>query len=143
MASRSYKEARHAVAAGGGYKVGTVGLNLNGNVSSEPDYLSQTIGGATSTRARTTSSSRRASATISRAIASASATRRSVSSSATSRRTSSRRGITFVMSPTTLLVTGVTVQIERGEESKLYRYVPMFSPERSRAKVGPVSRSTT
>ncbi len=37
-------------------------------------------------------------------------------------------GITFVLSPTTLLVTGLSVQLERGEESKLYRYVPTFTP---------------
>ncbi len=38
-------------------------------------------------------------------------------------------GVTFVMSPTTLLVTGFTVQLERGEESKLYRFIPMFAPD--------------
>lgn len=37
-------------------------------------------------------------------------------------------GITFVMSPTAILVVGGTVSIERGDGSQPYRYVPMFDP---------------
>src|SRR5262249_26496173 len=47
-------------------------------------------------------------------------------------------GITFVMSPTTLLVTGISASFERGENSKLYRFVPMF-PEDIAAKIQPGS----
>lgn len=135
MASRSYKEARHAVAAGGGYKVGPVGLNLNGNVSSEPDYLSQTIGGATSLELDDKLITPRVGYNFSRDRIGI----RNTPFSQFERNLTTHQfegGITFVMSPTTLLVTGVTVQIERGEESKLYRYVPMFSPSDA-AKVSP------
>ncbi|HVH44739.1 MAG TPA: DUF3570 domain-containing protein [Labilithrix sp.] len=38
-------------------------------------------------------------------------------------------GITFVMSPTSILLVGGTVSIERGDGSQPYRYVPMFDRE--------------
>jgi hypothetical protein len=38
-------------------------------------------------------------------------------------------GSTFVLNPTTVLVVGGTAQLERGEQSKLYRFVPFFDPE--------------
>jgi hypothetical protein len=37
-------------------------------------------------------------------------------------------GVTFVLSPTMVLVTSATFTIERGDQSKPYRYVPMFDP---------------
>jgi hypothetical protein len=128
MASRSYKEARHAVAAGGGYKVGPVGLNLNGNVSSEPDYLSQTIGGSTSIELNDKLITPRIGYNFSKDRIGI----RNTPFSQFERNLTTHQmegGITFVMSPTTLLVTGMTVQLERGENSKLYRYVPMFAPD--------------
>jgi hypothetical protein len=128
MASRSYKEARHAVAAGGGYKVGPVGLNLNGNVSSEPDYLSQTIGGSTSIELNDKLITPR----LGYNFSSDRIGIRNTPFAQFERNVTTHElegGITFVMSPTTLLVTGMTVQLERGENSKLYRYVPMFAPD--------------
>lgn len=38
-------------------------------------------------------------------------------------------GITFVMSPTSVLLIGGTLAIERGDQSQPYRYVPMFDPD--------------
>ncbi len=37
-------------------------------------------------------------------------------------------GVTFVMSPTSILLVGGTAQFERGDQSQPYRYVPMFDP---------------
>lgn len=134
MASRSYKEARHAVAANGGYKVGVVGLNLNGNVSSEPDYLSQTLGGSTSVELDDKLITPRLGYNFSRdRIGIRNTPFKQFERNLTTHEIEG--GITFVMSPTTLLVTGLTLQLERGEESKLYRYVPMFTPADA-AKVG-------
>jgi len=128
MASRRYKEARHAVAAGGGYKIGAVGLNLNGNLSSEPDYLSQTIGGAVNTELAEKSITPRVGYNFSRdRIGIRNTPFKNFERNLTTHQMEA--GITFVMSPTTLLVTGMTLQLERGEESKLYRYVPMFAPD--------------
>lgn len=38
-------------------------------------------------------------------------------------------GITFVMSPTSILLVGGTVAIERGDGSQPYRYIPMFDAD--------------
>jgi hypothetical protein len=38
-------------------------------------------------------------------------------------------GVTFVMSPTMVLLVGGTWQIERGDQSQPYRYIPMFDPD--------------
>lgn len=38
-------------------------------------------------------------------------------------------GVTFVLSPTSVLLVGGTMQIERGDQSQPYRYVAMFDPE--------------
>ncbi len=127
-ASRSYKEVRHAVALGGGYKLGPVGLNGNGNVSSEPDYLSMTGGGALSVELGEKMVTPRIGFNYTRDRIGI----RNTPFSQFERNLTTNEfeaGLTLVLSPTTLLVTGVTAQIERGENAKLYRYVPMFSPE--------------
>jgi len=38
-------------------------------------------------------------------------------------------GITFVMSPTSVLLVGGTIALERGDGSQPYRYIPMFHPQ--------------
>ncbi len=38
-------------------------------------------------------------------------------------------GVTFVMSPTAILVVGGTASFERGDQSQPYRYIPMFDPD--------------
>lgn len=127
-ASRSYKEQRHAVAAGGGYKVGAVGMHLNGNLSSEPDYLSKTIGGAIDTELADKSVTPRLGYNFSYDRIGI----RNTPFAQFERNLATHEveaGITFVMSPTTLLVTGLTAQFEIGENAKLYRYIPMFAPD--------------
>ena len=37
-------------------------------------------------------------------------------------------GVTFVLSPTSILLVGGTAQFERGDQSQPYRYIPMFDP---------------
>ncbi|MBX3188801.1 MAG: DUF3570 domain-containing protein [Labilithrix sp.] len=125
MASRSFKEQRHASAINGGYKVGDVSLTANANLSSEPDYLSRTLGGSMSVELNDKLITPRVGYNYSndrigiRNTPYAQYERNLATHEA-------EAGVTFVLSPTTLLVTGVTVQFERGEQSKLYRFVPMF-----------------
>ena len=127
MASPAYKEQRHAVAAGGGYKFGDVGVSVNGNLSDEPDYVSTTGGAAVDTEL--------AEKTITPRLGyNFTYDRIGIRNTPFSQFEQNlatheiEAGATFVMSTTTLLVTGLTAQIERGEESKLYRYVPLFAP---------------
>jgi hypothetical protein len=128
MASPAYKETRHAVAANGGYKFGNITAGLNGNVSSEPDYLSQTIGGSASTELDDKLITPRFGYNFSRdRIGIRNTPFKQYERDLTTHELEA--GITFVMSPTTLLVTGITAQIELGEESKLYRFVPTFTPD--------------
>jgi hypothetical protein len=132
-ASRSFKEQRHGASLNGGYKISNYQLGLNGNVSSEPDYLSRTVGGSVSTELNEKLITPRfgynySFDTIGYRNTPFNQFRANLNTH------SLEGGVTFVMSPTTLLVTGITMQFERGENSKLYRFVPMF-PEDIAPKV--------
>ncbi|MFO0735642.1 MAG: DUF3570 domain-containing protein [Labilithrix sp.] len=127
-ASRHFREQRHAVAGGGGYKFkfGTVGLNTN--VSSEPDYLSRTIGGNFSTELNekmiTPSFAYHYSwDTIGYRNTPFDNFNKSLNTHAI------ETGVTFVLSPSTLLVTGLALSFESGENAKLYRFIPMFDED--------------
>ena len=135
MASPAYKEQRHAVAAGGGMKFGGVGVSANGNLSDEPDYVSTTGGAAVDTELAEKSITPRLGYNFTYDRIGI----RNTPFSQFEKNLATHEieaGATFVMSSTTLLVTGLTAQIERGEESKLYRYVPLFPPDVA-AKVSP------
>ena len=136
MASPAYKEVRHAVAAGGGYKVGAADLSVNGFLGSEPDYLSRSVGGAVATELNDKLITPR----IGYNFSSDRIGIRNTPFAQFERNLTTHEveaGITFVMSPTTLLVTGITGQFEIGENAKLYRYIPMFAPDiASRIPVG-------
>jgi hypothetical protein len=124
-ASRHFREQRHAVAAGGGYKFkfGTIGLNTN--VSSEPDYLSRTIGGNFSTELY----EKMVTPSFAYHYSWDTIGYRNTPFDNFSRPLSTHAietGMTFVISPTTLLVTGLAMSFEIGENAKLYRFIPMF-----------------
>lgn len=128
MASPPFKETRHAGALGGGYKIDNVLLGLNGNVSREPDYLSITGGGSAAIELNDKLVVPR----FGYALQKDTIGIRNTPFANFNRDFANHTiegGVTFVMSPTTLLVTGASLQLEFGEQSKLYRFVPMFSPE--------------
>jgi hypothetical protein len=128
MASPAYKEVRHAVAAGGGYKLGAADLSVNGFLGSEPDYVSRSVGGAIATELDDKLITPR----IGYNFSSDRIGIRNTPFSQFERNLATHEveaGITFVMSPTTLLVTGITGQFEIGENAKLYRYIPTFAPD--------------
>lgn len=128
MASPPFKETRHAGSLGGGYKVDNVLLGVNGNVSREPDYLSITGGGSAAVELNDKLIVPR----FGYALQKDTIGIRNTPFSNFKRDFANHTiegGVTFVLSPTTLLVTGLSLQIERGEQSKLYRFVPMFSPD--------------
>lgn len=127
-ASRHFREQRHAVAGGGSYKLkaGTVGLNTN--VSSEPDYLSRTIGGNFSTELNEKMITPQLAYHYSwDTIGYRNTPFDNFSKSLTTH--AIEAGVTFVLSPSTLLVTGIAMSFESGENAKLYRFIPMFDEE--------------
>lgn len=128
MGSRRFKEQRHAASANGGYKMGLVTGNLFGNFSREPDYLSLTLGGAVSAELNDKLVTPRLGFsrqmdTIGIRNSPFDNFKRNFASN------DIEAGVTIVLSPTELLVTGLSLQIERGEQSKLYRYIPVFTEE--------------
>lgn len=136
-ASRAFVERRHAGSLNGGYKLPFAQFGVNGNVSSEPDYLSRMVGGAISKELNEKLITPRIGYSYSWDT---------IGYRDTSFRNLQRMlvthaidaGVTFVMSPTTLLVTGVSMTFERGENAKLYRFIPMF-PEDIVEKIPPGS----
>jgi hypothetical protein len=125
MASPAYRETRHAASVNGGYKVGVAQLDAHGNLSSEPDYLSQSAGGAVAIELNDKLITPRVGYDLARDRIGI----RNTPFSQLSRRLTTHTieaGITFVLAADTLLVTGVYLGLERGEQSKLYRYVPFF-----------------
>ncbi len=128
MASNRFRESRHAGTLSGGYRLGPIDTNAIGHVSREPDYLSSGGGIALSTDLGEKHYTPRVGYDLSydkigiRSSPFANYERNLTTHSIDA-------GLTIVMSPTTLLVLGSTVQIELGEQSKLYRFVPMFRPE--------------
>jgi hypothetical protein len=132
-ASKAYKEQRHAVNLGGGYKLGLHQLGLNGHVSAEPDYLSRSIGASFATELNDKLITPR----ISYDFSADEIGYRNTPFAQFNRPLTTHgidAGVTLVMSPTTLLVTGVSTSFEIGENSKLYRFIPMF-PEDVAAKI--------
>jgi hypothetical protein len=128
MASPPFKETRHAGALGGGYKVDNVLLGLNSNVSREPDYLSITGGGSAAIELNDKLVVPRFGYSLQKDTIGI----RNTPFANFNRDFASHTlegGVTFVLSPTTLLVTGTTLKLEFGEQAKLYRFVPMFAPD--------------
>jgi hypothetical protein len=124
-ASGPFVEQRHAVTLGGGYKFGLNQLGANGHVSSEPDYLSRSIGASFATEMN----DKLITPQLSYDFSSDTIGYRNTPFSQFSEHLTTHSidaGVTFVMSPTTLLVTGLSTSFEIGENAKLYRFIPMF-----------------
>ena len=127
MASPYYRETRHAGGVSGGVKVSEVNLQASANVSSEPDYLSLTGAfSATKDLAEKTVTPRLglrySHDTVGRTGPSFSTFSREFNT------TEVEAGVTFVLSPYAVFTAGGTAGFERGDQSKPYRFVPMFSP---------------
>ncbi len=124
-ASPAFKEQRHAGSLGGAYKFDFAQIGLHANVSSEPDYLSRTAGFTISKETHDKSivpsfGYSFSYDTIGYRNTPFSQFHRNLFTNAAD------LGVTFVISPSTLLVTGLSLGFENGENAKLYRFVPMF-----------------
>lgn len=131
-ASPPFKEARHAGGLNGGYKSGVYGVNSSLNVSREPDYLSLSAGISGTVDLNDKMITPRIGYQISHDTIG-----RGPSNplgdvtpfKGTLNTHQLEASVTFVISPTAILLLGGSAQFERGDQSKPYRYVPMFTPD--------------
>jgi tetratricopeptide (TPR) repeat protein len=134
-ASHRYKEKRNAGTLGGGYKLGTYGFTAGGDLSIEPDYVSRGVSASVTGDLKDKLITPRLGIhyghdTIGRgggATTPGSPTPFDHYSK-TLDNTAFDGGVTWVLSPTMVLVTNAQLTLERGDQSKPYRYVPMFDP---------------
>ena len=126
MASPYYRETRHAGGVSAGFKVSDINLSGAANVSSEPDYLSLTgsVAATTDLAEKTITPRlglRYSHDTIGRTGPSFATFSREFNT------TELEGGVTFVLSPYVVFTAGGTAGFERGDQSKPYRFVPLFS----------------
>jgi len=121
-ASPPYHEQRYAGGLNGGYKLGRFGAQAQVNYSSEPDYISRGAGLALTADLDEKLITPR----IALNYGHDSIGRGPNNFISSLDTTEIEAGVTFVMSPTSLLLLSATAQIEVGDQSKPYRYVPLF-----------------
>jgi hypothetical protein len=126
-ASRRWEEVRQAGTLNGAYKPGNFGVSGSANVSSEPDYLSWTAGGAITQDLFDKNFTWLFGFYHTHDIAGRTGTPFSVFSHSINRE-AFKGGGTFVLSRTTLASFVADVIVETGDQSKPYRYIPLFSP---------------
>lgn len=126
-ASPPFKETRYAGTLYGGYKPGKFGVTGFGNVSREPDYLSMSAGAAVTGDFRDKLITPRLGVSYRHDTIGRGGTSFDVFSHSFNT-TDVEAGATFILSPTSLILVSTTVELERGDQSKPYRYIPMFDP---------------
>jgi hypothetical protein len=123
-ASPPFKEQRYSGGLDGGYKLGPYGAQAQVNYSSEPDYISRGAGLAATMDLNDKLITPRIAANYNHD----SVGRGPNNFIDKLDTTEIEAGVTLVISPTSLLLISATAQFEGGDESKPYRYVPMFDP---------------
>jgi hypothetical protein len=126
-ASPPFREIRHAGSLNGAYKMGRYGAEASGTVSSEPDYQSLGAGVAFTADLDDKLVTPRLGFDYTHDTIGRSTTPFSVFHHNLDVGTIEASG-TFVMSATSVLLLSGTLELERGDQSKPYRYVPMFDP---------------
>jgi hypothetical protein len=123
-ASLAYHETREAGVLTAGYKPGLYGVQVTGTLSYEPDYISAGGGIAVTADLNDKLTTPRVAFNHDHDQIG----RGPNNFISTLDTTEVEAGVTMVLNATTLLVAGLTAQFERGDQSKPYRYVPMFDP---------------
>lgn len=126
-ASRRWVEVRHAGSLDAEYKPEAFGLALNAAVSSEPDYLSWTVGATASQDVLDQNATLLLGFAHGHDVAGRSGTPFSVFSRPLDRE-SFTLGTTLVLDSATILSLLGDAVLEHGDPSKPYRYVPLFAP---------------
>jgi hypothetical protein len=126
-ASPPFHEIRQAGNISGGYKPGKYGGQASFNVSDEPDYLSIGGGIAFTGDFRDKLITPRLAYSYRNDTIGRGGTPFSIFHH-TLQVNLFEAGGTFILSPTTLVLVNGSLQMERGDQSKPYRYIPMFDP---------------
>lgn len=131
-ASPPFYESRHAGGISGGYKPGLYGVQATSNVSREPDYLSLSAGIAGTAELNDKLITPRIAYSFSYDTVSrgpGNPLHDVTPYKGIFKNHEFDLGVTFVLSPTSIILVGMSMQFERGDQSKPYRYVPMFDPD--------------
>jgi hypothetical protein len=126
-ASRRFHDVRHAAGLTGGYKPGRFGAQGYASYSQERDYISRTLG-ATLTGDFW---DKQVTPSLGYAFTWDTIGRTGTDYDVFGKPFNTHEitaGSTFVLSPTSVLVTGGGVAFESGDQSKPYRYIPLFEP---------------
>jgi hypothetical protein len=134
-ASPAYHEQRFAGGLSGGYRLGRFGAQGQVSYSSEPDYISRGAGLALTADLNDKLVTPRVAGNYSHDNIG----RGPDNFISTLDTTEVEAGVTLILSPTSLLLLSATAQFEVGDQSKPYRYVPLFGP--SLALLVPVGAS--
>jgi hypothetical protein len=127
-ASPHWTEVRQAGSAEGALKRRDLGVTGTGSFSSEPDYLGWAVGGSVSLDLDEKNFVMVAGYGYGHDTIGRSGTPFSVFSHSLTRN-ALNSGLTIVVNPSTLVVIGGDLIFERGDQSKPYRYVPLFAPD--------------
>lgn len=126
-ASPRWTEVRHAGNVGAGYKPGTFGVSANANASYTPDYLALGASGRLSQDLDEKNLTLVEGYGYGHDTIGRNGTPFSVFSHVLEYHTITA-GLTRVVNPSTTLGFVADMTIERGDQSKPYRYIPMFDP---------------
>ncbi len=130
-ASPVFRDRRHAATLTGGYKHGIFAGQANAGLSIENDYTSISGGLALTADLRDKLLTPRIAYNYSHDTIGRTNTPLDVFSHQLDTHDFDV-GLTMVLSPTTILLVSGTLQLERGDQSKPYRYIPMFDPATAR-----------
>ncbi len=126
-ASGPFKELRHVVGGDLKYKAESVGVGVSGGVSHEPDYLSISVGGTLTLELMDKNLVPVFGYSYGHDTAGRAGTPYEIFSRVLIKH-ALRAGATIIVDPATSLDVVADVFIERGNQAKPYRYVPLFAP---------------
>lgn len=126
-ATPPWQEVRHVASGSAGYKSGDLGGQVQASTSIEPDYRALTLGGNASWELLQKNVTLLLGYSYGNDTAGRSTTPFAVFSRPLDRHTINA-GATLVLDRSTLLTAVLDAVVERGNQAKPYRYVPMFEP---------------
>jgi hypothetical protein len=127
MASPRFGDVRHAGTVAGNYKLSPVNLSAAGSLSVEHDYVSRGFDGTVGVDLLDKQFTPQVGYGLGYDTIGRAGTPYDVFSNYLTTHTI-HGSATIILSPRSLLVVGGSIALERGDQSKPYRYIPMFAP---------------